>query len=135
MFQKYAESLSHVAGIQFEKFKGTKIAASPTDRNSPSILLTGLQESKMFMEPPPSEDFDDIDVLVLVAASGIGKSRAVFQYLCEKFGLYFVPTSISLKEQSYQFGPRDFLGIENKIPTLRDGDYFNNQEIVNQYVK
>ena len=107
ILENYADLIAGVAGCDFSNYN-YKVAINPVDGKSPSILLTCLNNGQPVLMEPSSLPAD-CDIVVLPATSGIGKTRTIFQYLCKHFGLYITPTDIGTDEQSFQFGPRDFL--------------------------
>jgi hypothetical protein len=141
VFKEYEDSLSKVHEITFDKFPNYNVVANPIDPKRPSILLTGLDEESHENIMNPEKVADDCDVLLLLATSGMGKTRCIFQHLAKNFGLYFIPSKeqskfgITDNEMSFHFGPRDFLSIENKLHGMVDIERDENLATVNRYVK
>jgi hypothetical protein len=145
VFMKHDEELKAVPAIKFDKFVSSEdnavepnveISANPTNNGRPCILLTGLeQENEMIMEP--KEIKNNCDIFLLLATSGMGKTRTIFQYLSKHFGLYFTPSdpSILSDELSHHFGPRDFLNIQNKLDTFAESSKTENLAIIKRYIK
>jgi hypothetical protein len=114
LLAKHEDTLKRVVSIQFDIFKNTNVVQNPNVTEAcPSLLLTGLDASE---ESELSSINPTCDLLLDVAISGLGKTRAYLQELSQMFGSYFIPSCITTDngdeqygdDLKYHFGPRDF---------------------------